>query len=318
MNEPIPMERPMVSVWMITYNHEKYIRACLDSVVMQKTNFRFEVVIGEDCSTDGTKAIVREFENRFPEIIKPIYQKTNQGAYANSLKFVVPQLSGKYITPLEGDDYWTDPLKLQKQVDAMEADLSLSMVLTDAQKSIDGKLVPFYPGKLPPEKFDLRQFLTDRHLVATCTVMLKRDAVEEAVRALANSDGKIFHMDFFIWCIAGRQGQYRFLDIKTGVYRIHSSSILRSTSRNITLQRGKEMNHFLVDYLGSEYKRHFLAGDWWYHLEFAFLAIQEKQWLRSIAFLLRSLISATRYGQGRQLRIMRDYLYRVRNRRVIN
>lgn len=311
--------RPTVSICCTTFNHENYIGKCIDGFLMQQTDFPIEILIFEDASSDGTAEIVRKYAAQDDRIITFIQTENQwlQQKYGIT-DWLFPAAKGKYIALCEGDDYWTDSLKLQKQVDAMEAVHSLSMVLTNADKLIDGALTAFYPYSVPPSEFNLRQFTTNRYPVATCTALLKREVLAEVVIVLTGSKFNFFHLDFFIWCIAGRQGQYRFLDIKTGVYRINSSGIVRSTPMEVTLQRGKEMNHFLADYLGPAYKRHFLAGDWWYHLEFAFLAIQEKQWLRSIAFLSRSLISATRYGQGRQLQIMRDYLYRVRNRRDIN
>lgn len=115
------MQDPLVSVWMITYNHEKYIRQSLEGAVSQKTNFAFEIIIGEDCSTDGTRAIVEEFESRYPDIIVPIYHETNVGAMRNAYEYCYPRLSGKYVACLEGDDYWIDENKLQKQVDFLEA-----------------------------------------------------------------------------------------------------------------------------------------------------------------------------------------------------
>ena len=114
------MEDVLVSVFMITYNHENFIRQSLESVMFQKVNFRFEVVIGEDNSTDNTRSIVREYEARYPDIIKPIYHDVNVGGVRNAYEFCFPRLTGKYIACLEGDDYWTDPDKLQKQVDFLE------------------------------------------------------------------------------------------------------------------------------------------------------------------------------------------------------
>ena len=112
--------KPLVSVAVISYNHGSYIRKCLDSILMQKTNFSFEVVIGDDCSTDETVSIIREFEQKFPNIIKPIYQSKNVGGAANAYGSCYPKLSGKYVAICEGDDYWTDENKLQKQVDFLE------------------------------------------------------------------------------------------------------------------------------------------------------------------------------------------------------
>lgn len=116
--------RPViVSVKCATYNHAPYIRQCLDGFVMQKTNFRFEVIVHDDASTDGTTEIVREYAEKYPNIIKPMYEEVNQ--YSRNLSAmndaINKRLVGKYVAICEGDDYWCDPLKLQKQVDYLES-----------------------------------------------------------------------------------------------------------------------------------------------------------------------------------------------------
>lgn len=112
----------MVSICCLVYNHEKYLKKCLDGFVMQKTTFKFEVLIHDDASTDSSADIIREYEKKYPEIIKPIYQTENQ--YSKGVKiswtYQFPRASGKYIAFCEGDDYWTDEKKLQKQFEALE------------------------------------------------------------------------------------------------------------------------------------------------------------------------------------------------------
>src|SRR5690349_21232952 len=110
---------PVVSAKVITYNHEKYIRQCLDGIMMQKTTFPIEVIIGEDCSTDKTKAICEEFKARYPEQINLLSYPQNIGVAENA-KRTRAACRGKYVAICDGDDYWTDPLKLQKQFDFME------------------------------------------------------------------------------------------------------------------------------------------------------------------------------------------------------
>lgn len=112
----------MVSVYCLAYNHEKYIRDCLDGFVNQKTNFKFEVIVHDDASTDNTADIIREYAEKHPDIIKPIFQKENQWGKVGSVttEYVYPLLRGKYIAACEGDDYWCDYNKLQKQFDIME------------------------------------------------------------------------------------------------------------------------------------------------------------------------------------------------------
>lgn len=118
----------MVSVCCLAYNHSKYIRQCLDGFVNQKTNFKFEVLIHDDASTDGTQDIIKEYEEKYPDIIKPIYQTENQ--YSKGIKinktFQYPRARGKYITTCEGDDYWCDENKLQMQLDFLENHLDYS------------------------------------------------------------------------------------------------------------------------------------------------------------------------------------------------
>ena len=113
----------MVSVICTAYNHEKYIRDALEGFVMQKTNFKYEVIIHDDASTDKTADIIREYAAKFPNIIVPIFQKENQHSKKISITntFIVPKIRGKYIAICEGDDYWTDQNKLQRQVDFLEA-----------------------------------------------------------------------------------------------------------------------------------------------------------------------------------------------------
>ena len=115
---------PLVSVCVLTYNHAKFIRQALDSVLMQQTNFPYEVVIGEDCSTDGTREIVLEYQARYPDRIRVLLSTINLGHYTGNGRINLLRnfkaCRGTYIAMLEGDDYWTDPLKLQKQMAFLE------------------------------------------------------------------------------------------------------------------------------------------------------------------------------------------------------
>lgn len=113
---------PLVSIACITYNHEPYIRQCLDGFVMQQTNFDYEIVIHDDASTDGTRDVIVEYCTKYPHLFRPIFQDENRYREGKGIyvRFVFPECRGKYIALCEGDDYWTDPLKLQKQVDILD------------------------------------------------------------------------------------------------------------------------------------------------------------------------------------------------------
>ena len=119
----------MVSIVCNAYNQEKYIRDALDGFIAQKTNFSFEILVHDDASTDSTPDIIREYEEKYPELVKPIYQKENQWSQkiCPSRNHQAPRVKGKYVAICEGDDYWTDPEKLQKQFDFLEANPEYTM-----------------------------------------------------------------------------------------------------------------------------------------------------------------------------------------------
>ena len=124
----------MVSVCCMTYNQEKYIRRCLDSLLNQECSFQYEIIVHDDASTDGTSKIVKEYYEKYSEIIKPILQKENQ--YSKGIIIpanIIMQPKGKYFAICEGDDYWTDSHKLEKQVAAMEQNSSCHLCLHSVQ-----------------------------------------------------------------------------------------------------------------------------------------------------------------------------------------
>jgi len=119
-------DKPLLSVVCITYNHEPFIAKMIEGVLMQQTNFPIEFIIAEDCSTDKTREIVSDYALRYPNLIKLIISDYNVGAVANERRAML-QANGEYIAFCEGDDYWTDPYKLQKQVDFLETHLDYSV-----------------------------------------------------------------------------------------------------------------------------------------------------------------------------------------------
>ena len=156
------MEKPLVSICCTAFNHEEYIRDALEGFLMQETDFTYEVLIHDDASTDGTADIIREYEKKYPEIIKPIYQTENQysqGLSPSRNNFVRAQ--GEFIAICEGDDYWTDKDKLQIQVDALKTHQQVDLcfhpcVIIDEDK---GKRKSFHPS----DKYaELKIFRIDR------------------------------------------------------------------------------------------------------------------------------------------------------------
>lgn len=149
----IEEQNVQVSVICVTYNHEKYIREALDSIIMQKTTFELEVLIGEDCSTDSTRNILEEYEKLYPDKFKIYYRDENMGATKNEYDLFM-RAKGNYIAALELDDIWTDPLKLQKQFDFLQNNLQYIGV------SHDFKIIDRYSDEIENTDNDkIKQYL---------------------------------------------------------------------------------------------------------------------------------------------------------------
>lgn len=175
------MNEIMVSVCILSYNHEKYLRNCLEGVVKQQTSFPIEVLVHDDASTDSSPVIIKDYQHRYPNIIKPILQVENQYSKQEGSilsRFVFPLCLGKYIALCEGDDYWTDPLKLQKQVDFMENHLDCtcyahnSLMLNTKTHEIE----LFNDKLLCMHDYTLEQFITRDWFTPTQSLLYRRDA----------------------------------------------------------------------------------------------------------------------------------------------
>ena len=175
------MSQPLVSIVCEVYNHEPYLRQCLDGFVMQKTSFPYEILIHDDASTDGSANIIREYEAKYPELFKPIYQTENQYSKGvqmwASIQF--PRAKGKYIAICEGDDYWTDPMKLQRQVDFLEANNEYSMCFHSARVLFEGNPCPrlndFFTVLEERDYSSTEVF--EKWIVPTASIVFRKDQV---------------------------------------------------------------------------------------------------------------------------------------------
>lgn len=177
-----------VSICCMAYNHEKYIKQTLEGFVTQKTNFQFEVLIHDDASTDNTADIIRDYARRYPNIIKPIFQTENQ--YSKRVKICLtynyPRAQGKYIAFCEGDDYWTDPTKLQQQYDALETNLDCSICVHKTRHvDKEGKyLNAIFPsnsipeGTICTEKYIHMEFVENPWLFQTSSYFMRRIVID--------------------------------------------------------------------------------------------------------------------------------------------
>lgn len=171
-----------VSVYCIVYNHEKYIREALEGFIKQQTDFSFEVIVHDDASTDKTVEIIKEYELKYPEIIKPIFQKENQYSKGENIEvaFMLPVTHGKYIALCEGDDYWTDSRKLQKQYDYMEDHPECSLVAHRALtlNMNNGKFCDYTNYQFPDNKLTAEQIIENQTFFPTASMFFRKKYYE--------------------------------------------------------------------------------------------------------------------------------------------
>ena len=236
--------KPLVAIHCLVYNHAPYLRDCLEGFVMQQTNFPFVAVVHDDASTDNSAAIIREYEQKYPHIFKPIYEiesiykKGGFGAIDNVMLHAINATNAKYVAMCEGDDYWTNPLKLQKQVDFMEANPDYVICSHKFKKRymIDGHIEDMGYSSIFPEKsedgctFFLEQIYEKFYLQTLC-VLYRRSALNEE-RYLAHHQIRDNVLFLEIMRNGGKGYIFNSYD---GVYRIHDGGVYSGLGKEKSL-----------------------------------------------------------------------------------
>lgn len=250
--------RPLVVIRCITYNQEQFIRDALDGFLMQKTSFPFVAIVHDDASTDNTKEIICEYAKKYPDIILPIFEEENQyskhnGSVGRVINFACFTSGAKYIAFCEGDDYWTDPLKLQKQVNFLENNPEYGLIYTKVsyfcQKS--KRILRIWGGS--SETFDS---LLKENVIPTLTVLLRTNIYKNYLKDIQPENHKDWRMgDYPIWLYFSLKSQIKFLQETTGVYRILSESASHSKSyeKQLLFSLGSnQIINFFNKYIGFE------------------------------------------------------------------
>ena len=201
----------MVSVCVVTYNQEEYIAECLESLVNQKTNFNFEIIIGEDCSTDNTRNIIRGFVERYPEIIIPLFYEKNIGPIEN-IKRVYQAASGKYIAHMDGDDFAL-PNKLQEQFNIMEKGFS---ICSHNVYSIDGDKIDPDFWNYQEGSYDWKFYLKNLPFFAHSSKMFVKQHLEDFLNKMEKNT-----YDFELHLESFKYGLVYHLGSNLGVYRLN-------------------------------------------------------------------------------------------------
>ena len=217
----------LVAIHCLAYNHEPYIRDCLDGFVMQKTNFKFVAIVHDDASTDATAAIIREYTEKYPEIICPILETENQwskpdGSLGRIMSNAISETGAKYVAMCEGDDYWIDPYKLQKQVDFMEENEDIGICYTDYNRLVEPHkdlVESLYEKCKSYRATTYEQFLLKPGYLAPMTWLYRINLVEHINKSKIYSDGTYAYMLEFMY-----NSKVAYIPEVTAVYRAHEGS----------------------------------------------------------------------------------------------
>lgn len=211
-----------VTVLCLAYNQERFIRDCLDGFVMQKTKFPFEVLVHDDASTDGTAKIIREYAEKYPDIIKPILQTENQWSRGINIwkNHMWPRINGEYVAMCEGDDYWTDPHKLQKQVDFFESRPEYSVCFHPVRVTWDDKRKPDCIWSRSKKNTLELSDLLKRNFISTVGVMYRwRKECEQLFPDL------ILPGDWYLHMLHAQVGKIGYLPDIMAVYRRNNGGV---------------------------------------------------------------------------------------------
>lgn len=230
---------PKVSVFMMAYNHAPYIGQALDSALAQQTSFTVEIVVGEDCSTDDTRSIIMGYMQRYPGRIRALFHDINIGASLNQV-LVLEACTGQYIAMLEGDDYWTDPCKLQKQVDFLDKNLDFALcvhnqAIVSANGSLTGKLVN---SVQPFDTYTVEQLAKGNIIPSASSVYRNNMTAGPLSTGVPEWFKNVKLGDYCLHMLMARFGKIKYLPGVMGAYRVHEQgawSLQGVAKRNIYL-----------------------------------------------------------------------------------
>jgi glycosyltransferase involved in cell wall biosynthesis len=250
--------KPLVTVLILTYNHEKFIAQAVDSVLMQRVNFDIEVLVGNDASTDGTAAILDTYNKQGKNDLRIINHSANLGGLKNE-QMLFENAKGKYICFLEGDDYWTDDLKLQKQVDFLEANSGYGMVHADVDHfyEVTGDTETHVNRKnqvrMPEGSIFNDLMKPEPVFIKTATVCFRKELVEKHFDySLAIKDHWPL-TDFPLWLDIAAHSNVHYMDEVFATYRLLNESASRTRSPEKKLKFHKGLYRIKRHY-GSKYK----------------------------------------------------------------
>ena len=266
-------KEPILSICCITYKHEKFIAMALDSFLMQETDFPFEILVSDDCSPDNTATIIKEYIEKFPNIINPCLRSKNVGMITNGLENL-KRAKGKYIALCEGDDYWTDINKLQIQVDFLNNNLDYVVSTHDAF-TVDENENKLNTTRVPAEfkkDFSAENLILSKAWLATACSVFKNVVPFHDILEM----NMIENGDTFLWSVLGQYGKSKYHeDILPAAYHMHTGGICSMQSKTIHQNMQTNTLFWLYRYYFRIGKKDYAD---YYLLLFNSVVIQKTDW----------------------------------------
>jgi len=264
---PLPPQIPKVSVLMLTYNHELFIAQAIESALIQETDFTFEIVIGEDCSTDKTREIVSDFQTRHPDKIRLLPSDRNLGMHRNYFR-TLQACAGEYVAVLEGDDFWTSPGKLQKQADFLDSHGDYVICFHNSTVFRDGEQASW---RLCPDDQKETSTLEDLligNFIPTCTTMFRNEQIGEIPEWLYSLNV----LDWPLHILRAKHGHIGYIKETMAAYRMHSGGAF-SGFNPVKLQLSRlQVYESLLGRLSNRHEKLIRSGIFrtWYALAVAY------------------------------------------------
>ncbi len=235
------VSNPLVSVRILAYNHGKYIAQCLDGVLMQRTNFPFEIIIGEDLSQDETLAICREYKKKYPKLINLIENEKNLGVYENGQK-TIAAYRGKYVAWCDGDDFWTDPEKLQKQTDTLESRPDIAICFHNVM--IINEITGDSPrsSNVNQKQISTIYDLAKGNFIYSASAVFRRNLFGKYPEFVRNMPAG----DYIVHMLNASRGDIFYIDEPMACYRIHTAGAWESQSQGVRHEKWLKVQEALL------------------------------------------------------------------------
>lgn len=284
-----------VSIAVTVYNLEQYIEPCINSILNQQTDFDYQIIVGEDCSTDNSRKVLLKLKDAHPNKIKLIFNNKNLGNHANWFS-IFEQCETKYIGVMDGDDWWIDSLKLQKQIDFLDAHPFFSMCVTASEQRFESKnkKTNIFRASSPKNGYNIEHIIK-KNFINSSTVVFSKKFLKKP----AGYDRYPYN-DWPLWVELAKKGPIGYIEDITTVYRIHKSNEYGTLNEIDKYLGSLKCRKIMLKYLKLENRLHCYHSIFTYHLRLMHIYLEQKNAQKVREYAIKSL-QFIKYYQNNKL-----------------